>query len=242
MKRGKILSDTSDGYKWKFQIEFSQSTLGPYSFLFQRENLYFNEDLGERGSYFFPLKDTRFKNTEIFLETNDIVIWIGERWSFSGKARRFVEIVNLATKNSYRFYPEEVSLIYNAHNQVIIYYKKSDHYKKLSLDLKTLEKISEHSVYMSAFFKLLYNHTIGEYARLIFKPKGRSTTLGHFIEEPIANEKTITKDIPWLNMAYLDEPDGQMSSPESFNRENFMLKTVEYEKIDVWEASLTWIL
>lgn len=78
----------------------------------------------ERGSYFFPLKNKSFKNTEIFIETDDILIAVGERGSFSGNARIFVEIINIKTQKKYRFYPDEVSLIYNSREHIIIYYKK----------------------------------------------------------------------------------------------------------------------
>lgn len=246
MKKGKIIrrhfSSNNNVRTGEFRIEFSQSTFGPYTHLYTRENLYFDEEMNERGSYFFPLKDDTFDNTEMFIENDDIVICIGERGSFSGHAKRFIELVNLKTKNKYRFYPDTVSLMYNSKDEVIIYYKKWENYKKLSLDFKTLKKNSEKTQRLSAFFKLLYDHTNNQYKRLVYTPNSRSHKAWYFSEGVIENEKTITEDIPWLNMVHLEEPNGYHSEPKDFLRGSFTLRTSKYQRIDVWEASLTWIL
>lgn len=98
----------------EFHVDFKNSRFGPYTHIFHRENLYFHEDEWARGSYFFPLKDTRYGNTEIFLETNDIAVGIGTRGSFSGQEKHFVEVISRKYQEKYRFYPDEVSLIYNS--------------------------------------------------------------------------------------------------------------------------------
>ena len=127
----KIVSGTA-GTQGEFYIDFKESRLGPYTHLFKRENLYFDEESWERGSFFFPAKNKEFQNTEIFLETNDIIVCVWIRGSFSGEEKKFVEIVNLRTQEKYRFYPDEVGLIYNSKDTIVIYYKKSRNTKKAS--------------------------------------------------------------------------------------------------------------
>jgi hypothetical protein len=225
MKTGKIIDHK---HKWvhtlrnsEFTISFDQSEFGPYTFIFDRERLYFDENLNERGSFFFPLKEQLFNNTEIFIERNDIVIALWERGSFSWESRVFLEIVNLTNANKYRFYPEQVSLIYNARTSIVIYYKKWDTYKRLELDIKTLEKKSEISTQVSAFFKLFYNYTDKTYGRLIYKANAKSHQAWYFVEELIISDTLM---------------------PMYFLRDNFLIDTYWNEKIDVWEASLTWEL
>lgn len=246
MKKGKIITQKIEKHtadiKWEFYIDFKDSRFWPYTHIFERKRLYFNEGVEERGSYFFPLRSGKFKNTEIFLETNDIVVWIGERGSFSGQAKRFLEIVNLKTKQKYRFYPDEVSLIYNTQDEIVLYYKKSEKYKKLTLSKTMLEKLSEKSQQTDAFFKLLYNWDDKKYIRLIYHANSSSHQAGYFSEELLENEKKITQDIKWLNMAYLEEPDGKFRAPKKFHREKFELITTSHQKIDVWETSLSWII
>jgi len=225
-----------------FSISFDNKEFWPYEFLYDRKRLYYDDKLEERWSYFFPLKEKEFWNTEIFIERNDIVITIWKRWSFSGKSKRFIEVVNLSSANKYRFYPEEVSLIYNSKTHIVLYYKKSWAYKCLKLSIDTLEKSSETSIRLSAFFKLLYNHSSDEYIRLLYKANSRSHMSWYFVEEKLENKKIIKKDIPWLNMSYNSEPTGLHSKPDSFNRSTFLLRTKTHQKIDVWQASLTWIL
>lgn len=100
-----------------------------------------------------------FHNTEMFLETDEIVICIGERGSFSGQERQFLEIVNIFTHNKYRLYPDEVSLIYNTKDALVIYYKKSEKYYQLIVDQKLCEEKSEKTYHVSAFIKLIFDHT-----------------------------------------------------------------------------------
>jgi hypothetical protein len=97
----------------------------------------------------------------------------------------FIEVINLKSQNKHRLYPDEVSLIYNSKDAIIIYYKKTEKYKKLELSIKNLEKISETSIHFDAFFKLFYNYIDKTYGRLIYKPNSRSHTAGYFIEEVI---------------------------------------------------------
>ena len=70
--------------KWEFKIEFANDSFGPYNYKFEREDCYFNDGLVDRGSKIIPLKWKEFDNTEIFLETDDIVVAVWERWSLLG--------------------------------------------------------------------------------------------------------------------------------------------------------------
>ncbi len=208
----------------EFHVNFSNSRFGPYSHVFRRENLYFHESEWVRGSYFFPLESERFHNTEIFLETNEIVIWIGSRGSFDGQEKNFVEIISLKYREKYRFYPDEVSLIYNTKLEVVVYYKKSWKHHKLILDQKTLEKQSESKVELYAFFKLLYNVSEKSYYRLYFHANTSSPKRGYFEEQKMQDE--------------------DQELPKAFKSDKFILE-VEYvygSYIDVWESSLTWEL
>ena len=64
-------------------MTFDHQEFGPYEYIFTRESLYFNQELDERGSFTFPLREKQFDNTEIFLEGDDIVIAVGKRGSIS---------------------------------------------------------------------------------------------------------------------------------------------------------------
>jgi len=69
--------------KGEFLIEFASDSFGPYEYKFEREDCYFSDGLNDRGTSIFPLKNSQFNNTEIFLETDDIIIATGERTSLS---------------------------------------------------------------------------------------------------------------------------------------------------------------
>lgn len=226
MAHWKIISKNIAPNSWKttgeFQVQFSHANFWPYTHVFHRKNLYFHQTEWVRGSFFFPLKDMKFENTEIFLETNDIVVWVGTRGSFSGKEKQFVEIISLKHEQKYRFYPDEVGLIYNTKHEVVVYYKKSGKYHKLILSQKTLEKQSESTIELYSFFKLLYNATEKYYYRLYFHSNNSSEKNGYFEEQKMNSE--------------------HQELPKEFNSQKFIL-IVEYvygNYVDVWESSLTW--
>jgi len=212
MKKGKVIHHeiqvNTARTSGEFSINFSEASFWPYRHIFTRENLYFDEDVSERWSYFFPMKSLLFQNTEIFLETNNIVVWVWKRWSFSGKSKLFVEVVNLKTAAKYRLYPDEVSLIYNQKDSIV------------TLEINSLEKVSETSEHLSAFFKLVYSHTSWSYGRLMYKANSKSHMAWYFQELSIENQ--------------------DIENPINFRRNDFVLETKDGSDIDVWEASLTW--
>ena len=81
--------------KWEFKIEFANDSFWPYQYKFEREDCYYNDGLEDRWSVIFPLKNKKFDNIEIFIETDDIVVCIGERWNLSWGEKTFIDIKNL---------------------------------------------------------------------------------------------------------------------------------------------------
>lgn len=209
------------GVFWNFHIEFPSKTFWPYNYVFTRENLYFCEELWERGASLFPLKEQKLENTEIFLERDDIIVSCGVRWSFSGQEKLFVEFINLETQAKYRFFPEEVSLIYHTQDRLVCCYKDAGVWKKSEYSLWDFSLIRETQEQISAFFKLLFHHTSQEFSRLVYKDEA------YFF------------DIPLLKTNNVDH------IPISFDRQRFQLETYNHKNekklyIDVWKASLTW--
>lgn len=207
---------------WEFHIDFPTKKYWPYSHLFTRENLYYSEELWDRGSILFPIKEKEFDNTEIFLERDDIVVCCGVRGSFSGQERQFVEFVNLETWSKKRLYAEEVSLIYNTQETLIVCFREKNTWKKREYLLKNFSIVSETEEHISAFFKLLYSHNTKNFYALIY------IWNTHFLEIEIQQA--------FYSNTY----------PLYYTRHNFQLaywESLETKKfIDTWKASLTWEL
>ncbi len=99
--------------KWKFTIEFANDTFWPYDYKFAREDCYYQDWLQDRWSVAFPYKNKEFNNTEIFLETDDVIICTWERSNLSWEEKSFIDVINIKTEKKQRLYVEEVNLIYN---------------------------------------------------------------------------------------------------------------------------------
>ena len=209
--------------KWEFKIEFTNDSFGPYKYKFERIDCYFNDALEDRGSAIFPLKNKNFQNTEIFLENDDIVIAVWERWNLMWEDKTFIDIINIKTEKKYRLFTDEVNLIYNTKNSIIINAKESEtkEFKTFELDLETLKNISEKQEELQTFFKSIYNIWEDNWYLLDFiiwnteeKDEEKKYQNWYF------NLKQV--DIKW--------------TPKSFNRKNFIVKTNLWE-IDIWEES-----
>ena len=142
------------------------------------------------------------------------------RGSFSGQEKLFVELVNLKTQAKYRFFPEEVSLIYNTKDTLICCYRDENIWKKSEFSLTDFSLVSETQEHISSFFKLLYHHADKTFSRIIYKDEGYFSYI--FVQN--------TSEIEF--------------TPKSFVRHNFQLELETLENsekkyIDVWEASLT---
>lgn len=197
--------------KWQFKIEFANDSFGPYDYKFEREDCYYQDGLEDRGSVKFPLKNKEFNNTEIFLETNDIVICTWERGSLLNETQTFIDIINLKTEKKQRIFTSEVNLIYNEENLIILNAKIWEIFKTFKLNINSLEIIEEIEEELQAFFKCVYNKTINKWFVLDFQKTWEWWNDGYF------NLKNL--DIEW--------------KPFFFDREWFNVNW----NIDIWELS-----
>ena len=209
--------------KWEFKIEFASDSFWPYKYKFERTDCYFNDGLEDRWTSIFPLQNKKFKNTEIFLETDDIIIAVWERWGLMWKDKSFIDIINIKTEKKYRLFTDEVNLIYNADDHIVINAKETESwiFKNIQLNIKTMEKIYEEDFELQAFFKSLYNVTQNKWYLLDFFPKDY-------------DEKDEEKK---YQQWFFDPKEVRKKwTPKSFDRKNFIVKT-NLGKIDIWEES-----
>jgi len=209
--------------KWEFKIEFASDSFGPYKYKFEREDCYFNDGLADRGAVIFPLKNKEFKNTEIFLETDEIVIAIWERWWLMWEEKTFIDIINIKTEKKYRLFTDQVNLIYNEKDNLVINAKELETwvFKTLKLDLSTMQKVEEKQEELLAFFKSVYNQHEDKWYLLDFTPGNE-------------NEKDEEKKYQYW---YFNLKEVSISwEPKKFDRKKFVVKTDKWQ-IDVWEES-----
>ena len=209
--------------KWEFKIEFASDSFWPYRYKFQREDCYFNDGLEDRGSAIFPLKNKQFNNTELFIETDDIVIAVWERWSLMGGEKPFIDIINIKTEKKYRLFTDEVNLIYNEKENIVINAKdlEDNKFKTIKLDINTLEKNEKTEEELDAFFKSVYNETYGKWYLLDF-------TVWN-IDEKDEEKK--------YQFWYFSLKEVNLNwKPKKFDRKKFIVETYAW-KIDVWEES-----
>ena len=208
--------------KWEFKIDFANDSFWPYNFKFQREDCYFNDWLEDRGTKIFPLRNKSFSNTEIFLETDDIIVCVWERWSLLWWEKSFIDIINIKTEKKYRLFNAEVNLIFNSKDKIAINTEEGWVFKTIILDIKTMKKIEELNEELQAFFKCVYNKTTNEWFLLDFTPSNEQAgdeekkhQSGSFILQKI--------NIAWI--------------PIEFLRDKFKVKTNKWI-IDIWEQSI----
>lgn len=199
------------GMKWQFKIEFTNDSFGPYDYKFEREDCYYQDGLEDRGSVKFPLKNKTFDNTEIFLETDDIIICTWERSWLLTDAQSFIDIINLKTEKKQRIFTSEVNLIYSSIDEIIVNAKVWETFKTLKLDTETLEIKEEIEEELLAFFKCVYNKTQNKWLVLDFQKTWEWWNDGYFNLQEI--------DVKWI--------------PTSFNREEYKVNG----SMDIWELS-----
>lgn len=207
--------------KWEFKIEFSNDSFWPYRYKFEREDCYFIDWLEDRWTKIFPLKNKIFKNTEIFLETDDIVIAVWERGSLVWWDKDFIDIINIKTEKKYRIFTQEINLIYNDKNNLIVNVKDWKIFKTLILDINTLKKTDEKEEELNAFFKCVYNKNDKKWYRLDFHP---------------INPSEIDEEKKYKNWYFNLLSIWSYQEPIEFNRQNFK---VSFKKwfLDVWKES-----
>ncbi len=208
--------------KWEFVIEFASDNFWPYEYKFQREDCYFNDGLNDRGTKIFPLRSKKFDNTEIFLETDDIVIATGERWWLTWEWKKFIDIINIKTEKRYRVNSQEVNLIYNTKNTIVINFIDKSKWETLVLDFKSLEVKQHKKETLWTFFKCVYLLEEKQWFLLDFTPTNE-------IESDIEKKyKSGSFKLKKLKISW---------KPESFDREKYIVKTKKSD-IDVWENSI----
>ena len=208
--------------KWEFKIEFANDSFWPYQYKFEREDCYYNDGLEDRWSVIFPLKNKKFDNIEIFIETDDIVVCIGERWNLSWGEKTFIDIINIKTEKKYRFFTDEVNLIFNSEDKIIINAKDEWVFKTIVLNSVTLEKIEEVEESLLSFFKSVYNAKEDSWYLLDFNENDKNE---------IDEEKKYRK---W---SFILQKVNTKWKPISFDRKKFEVKT-DIWFIDIWEESL----
>lgn len=154
--------------KWQFMIEFINDNFGPYEYKFWKFDCYYDDWLEDRWSSIFPYKNKEFNNTEIFLETDDVIVCSGDRTNLSGIEKTFIDIINIKTEQKQRLFVEEVNLIYNWDFEIIINANFSWVWKTVILDEKTMEIKEEKEEKLLAFFKVIYNENEEKWYRLDF--------------------------------------------------------------------------
>ncbi len=207
--------------KWEFKIEFANDSFWPYNYKFTKEDCYFNDGLQDRWSKIFPLKNKKVDNTEIFLETNDIVIAVWERWSLKWEEKTFIDIINIKTEKKYRLFTTEVNLIYNEKNKIVVNAEKDWKYKTVYLDIETLEKLEEKEEWLQAFFKCVYNDVEDKWYKLDFT---------------VSDENEKDQEKKYQNWFFSLLFFWNYPEPVFFDRKNFM---VNFKKwiLNVWEKS-----
>ncbi len=212
------------GMKWEFKIEFASDSFWPYKYKFQREDCYFNDGLGDRGSAIFPLKNKQFNNTELFLENDDIVITVWERWSLMWWEKPFIDIINIKTEKKYRLFTDEVNLIYNEKNNIVINAKDLDDnkFKTIKLDINTLDKKEKIEEELDTFFKSVYNKNENKWYLLDFI---------------IWNLDEKDEEKKYQNWYFNLKETNLTWIPTSFDRKKFEVETTNWKIIDVWEES-----
>ncbi len=209
--------------KWEFNIEFASDSFWPYKYKFERTDCYFNDWLEDRWTSIFPLQNKEFKNTEIFLETDDVVIAVWERWSLMWAEKPFIDVINIKTEKKYRLFTEEVNLIYNSKDRIILNAKDSEDnkFKTFELNIETMKKVSETIEELPTFFKSVYNKTEKKWYLLDFTIWDES-------------EKDEEKKYQFW---YFNLKETSLKwKPEKFKRKLFKVDT-DLGNIDIWEES-----
>lgn len=209
--------------KGEFKIEFASDSFWPYKYKFERTDCYFNDGLEDRGTAIFPLQNKKFKNTEIFLETDDIIIAVWERWGLMWEEKSFIDIINIKTEKKYRLFTEEVNLIYNSKDSVFINARESEtsKFKTFELNLETLENISEKEEELQTFFKSIYN---------------TSNKNWYLLDFTIWNESEKDEELKYQKWYFNLKKAWISGEPKSFDRKTFKVKTEKWT-IDIWEES-----
>ncbi len=197
IKQAKIINEN-----WKYKIEFAKDSFWPYEFVFSRTDCYYNDKIGDRWSVLFPYKNKEFNNTEIFLETDDIVVCTWDRTNLSWEEKTFIDIINLKTEKKQRLYVEEVNLIFNGENEIVINANFGWVWKTVKLDNYTMEIKEEKEEKLLSFFKAIYNENENKWYRIrLVKEWFEQEMLENIIITPLeANRKDFFTNIMYTRL------------------------------------------
>lgn len=198
--------------KWQFTIEFANDSFWPYDYKFGREDCYYIDWLEDRWSVIFPLRNKEFNNTEIFLETDDIIVCSWERVNMSRVSKKFIDVINIKTEKKQRIITDEVNLICNAQKEIILNTLCDWIYKTLILNIETLEIQQEREERLLAFFKCVFHESENKWFLLDFIKTWIKDNEGHYTLKEISS-------VIW--------------QPKTFNRKEFLVNS----KINAWELS-----
>jgi hypothetical protein len=224
-------------YDWnQYTIELLNDSFWPYLDIFTREDCYFNELVNDRWTIEFPLKWKKFNNTEIFLETDDIIVasWVREWLGLVKKS--FIDIVNLKTEKKQRFLTDEVNLIFNSADKIVLNANINWDFKTIVLDFNSLQILEEKEEELLAFFKGIYNVNTKERLILDFFPSNENEKdfikkyqNGYFVMKQIKSKYWDDTKLQHLLLLWYWEP-------KEFDRQNCIVK-VENWIFDPWAIS-----
>jgi len=207
--------------KWEFKIEFASDSFGPYNYKFEREDCYFNDGLEDRWSKIFPLKNKLFDNTEIFLETDDIVIAVWERWGLLWEEKAFIDIINIKTEKKYRLFTGEVNLIFNSKDAIIINANLEWVFNTIVLNIESMQKLDEKIEELQAFFKCVYD---------------KNNNKWYLLDYTVSDNLEKDEELKYRNWYFTLKSIDVSWEPVSFDRYKYKVLT-KSGYIDVWTES-----
>ncbi len=193
-------------HKWWFTINLSKDSFWPYDLKFWKRDCYYIDILQDRWSVLFPYKNIEFNNSEIFLETDDIIVCTWDRTNLSWDEKTFIDIINIKSEKKYRLYVEEVNLIYNSLKEIVVNAKTNWVWKTVKLEQDSLKIKEEKEEKLLAFFKIVYNENEKKWYRLKYNEN-------YFYELILVSKK--------------------LNSPKFFARNKFLLKNIDIWKESV---------
>lgn len=142
---------------WQFYIDFASDTFWPYEYKFGKFDCYYS--IFEKGRWIskFPYKNKEFNRSELFLETDDIIVCCWNRTNLSWNEKYFIDIINVSTEKKQRLFVDEVNLIYNWDKEIIINANFEWIWKTVILDEDLMKIKLEKEEKLLANFKSVFN-------------------------------------------------------------------------------------
>jgi hypothetical protein len=161
-------------------VEMWESNIWPYEKIFSRIDTYYQEKKSWKKISLFPNKE--FNNSEIFLENDDIILWIGQR-NILWKNEWFVDLINIKTHKTYRILTTELNYIYNTKDTLVVSAKIWETFYEITFDIWNLEILSQSVERKVAFFNKLYSYKTKKWTELIFQAENTTHEWWYFIPQ-----------------------------------------------------------